>query len=145
MDAQGDRRADHAGYIAAVRRGLEARDIRVTKVLLATSSDGRREATVLCHGDEADESAFAEPVPGMASMSWDEENGWSLSVRRGSLTSQVHKGLDVVPDPGDVAAWAAVLLAHPELTPSRDDHPFRDHHVPDPVFEALLAAYPPAG
>jgi hypothetical protein len=81
----------------------------------------------------------------MASMSWDEENGWSVSVRRESLTSQVHKGLDVVPEPGDVAAWAAVLLAHPELTPSRDDHPFRDHRVADPVFEALLAAYPPAG
>jgi hypothetical protein len=27
-------------------------------------------------------------------MRWDEENGWSLSVRGEPLTSEVHKGLD---------------------------------------------------
>ena len=41
-------------------------------------------------------------------MSWDEENGWSLSVRGEPLTSQVHRGLDVAPEPEDVAAWAVV-------------------------------------
>jgi hypothetical protein len=92
-----------------------------------------------------DEDAFAEQVPELASVSWDEENGWSLSVSNESLTGQVHKGLDVVPEPEDVAAWVVVSLAHPELAPGRDDHPFRDHRVADPGFEALLAAYPPAG
>jgi hypothetical protein len=36
MDAQDNRRANQAPCIAAVRRSLEARDISVTDVLLAT-------------------------------------------------------------------------------------------------------------
>ena len=62
-----------------------------------------------------------------------------------TLTSQVRKGLDVAPEPVDVAAWAVVVLAHPELTPSRDDQPLRDHRVADSAFEVLLAAYGSAG
>jgi hypothetical protein len=53
-------------------------------------------------------SVFDYRVPGAASMSWDEENGWSLSVRGEPLTSQVHRGLDVAPEPEDVAASAVV-------------------------------------
>ena len=140
MRAREHRRADHAPYIAAVRRGIEARDIAVTDVTAATSGDGRREAALTLRPNEA---AFAERLPGEASASWDEDNGWSLLARHGPLAGRVHKGLDVVPDPGDVAAWAVVLLAHPELTPSRQDHPFRDHCVVDPDFEARLARYAP--
>lgn len=140
MGAQEHRRADHAAYIAAVGRGLEARDIRVADVTV-TPSGVRREATLLLGPDEG---AFAERVPGEASASWDEDNGWSLLVQRESLASRVYKGLGVVPDPGDVAAWVVTLLAHPELTPSREDNPFRDHRVADPDFEALLARYAPA-
>jgi hypothetical protein len=142
MGVQEHRRAGHAHYMAAVGRALEVRDIRVAEVIVTNSGEGRREATLLLRPDEA---AFAEPVPGQALASWDEDNGWSLLVQRESLASQVHKGLGVVPDPADVAAWAVALLAHPELTPSRDDHPFRDHCVPDPGFEVLLARYAPAG
>ena len=54
------------------------------------------------------------------------------------MAPRVHKGLSVVPDPEDVAAWAVVLLTHPELTPRRENHPFRDHMVVDPAFEAQL-------
>jgi hypothetical protein len=36
-----------------------------------------------------------------------------------------------------------VLLAHPELTPSQEDHPFRDHVVADVAFEDELARYAP--
>jgi hypothetical protein len=49
------------------------------------------------------------------------------------------KGLGVVTDPEDVAAWAVVAMAHPELMPGREDHPFRDHSVADVSFEARLA------
>jgi len=140
MSAREHRRADHAPYIAAVRRGIEARGIAVPDVTAATSGDGRREAALTLRPDEA---AFAERLPGEAAASWDEDNGWSLPARHGPLTGRVHKGLDVVPDPEDVAAWAEVLLAHPELTPSRQDHPFRDHRVADPGFEARLARYAP--
>ena len=140
MSAQEHRRADHAPYIAAVRRGIEMRDIRVTDMQATTSGDGRREATLTLRPDDA---AFAERLPGEASASWDEDNGWSLLVRQESLASRVHKGLDVVPDPEDVAAWAVVLLAHPELTPSYEDHRFRDHSAEDPGFEARLARYAP--
>ena len=105
---------------------------------VSTSPDGRREATLTLRPDSA---AFAERLPEEVSASWDEDDGWSMLVRRDSLVSQVHKGLGVLPDPGDVAAWAVVLLAHPELTPSYEDHPFRDHAVADSGFEQELARY----
>ena len=142
MGTQEHRRADHSPYIRAVRRGIEARDICVADMAVTSSSGGRREARLLLR---LDEGTFAERVPGEASATWDEDNGWSMLVQRKSLASRVHKGLGVVPDPEDVAAWAVALLAHPELTPSREDHPFRDHRVADPDFEALLAAYAAAG
>ncbi len=140
MGTRDHRRADHGPYIAAVRHRMETRDIRVTRVTNAVSGDGRREATLVLRPDE---SAFAERLPGEASMSWDEDNGWSMLVRQGPLVNQVHKGLGVVPDPDDVTAWAVTLLAHPELTPSYEDHPFRDHRVQDAGFEAQLARCAP--
>lgn len=140
MSAPEDRCTDHAPYIAAVCRSIEARDIRVTEMQVTTAEDGRREATLTLRPDDV---AFAERLPAEASANWDEENGWSLLARRESITSRVHKGLGVAPEPEDVAAWAVVLLAHPELTPSYEDHPFRDHSVADPGFEAQLARYAP--
>jgi hypothetical protein len=140
MGTQEHHRADHVPYIAAVRRGLETCDIHVANVTATTAGAGRREATLVLRPDD---TAFAERVPQEASAIWDEDNGWSLLVRHGPLADHVHKGLGVVPDPEDVAAWAVVLLAHPELTPSRDDHPFRDHSAADPEFEAQLARYAP--
>ncbi len=138
VSAQEHRRFDHAPYIAAVRRAIEIRDVRVTDTQVSTSPDGRREATLTLRPDSA---AFAERLPEEASASWDEDNGWSMVVRRDSLVSQVHKGLGLLPGPGDVAAWAVVLLTHPELTPSYEDHPFRDHVVADHSFEEQLARY----
>src|ERR1017187_1704346 len=134
------RRADHAAYVAAVVRRVEARGIRVTDVRTTVAAYSRREATLQLRPDE---TAFPLQVPPEASASWDEEDGWSLTIDGSPAASRVHKGLGVVPDPDDVAAWVTVLLAHPELTPSREEHPFRDHSVPDPVFEAQLARYAP--
>lgn len=144
MTVIGDRdgRVDHGPYIAAIGRDLEARDIRVADATVTTADDGRREAALLLRPDE---SAFAEPVPEEAWASWDECDGWSLLVRDEAATSDVYKGLEVLPDPEDVSAWAVTLLAHPEVTPSREDHPFRDHSVADPEFEAQLARYASAG
>ena len=138
VSAQEHRRSDHVPYIAAVRRGLEERDIHVTDTQVSTSSDGRREATLTLRPDSA---AFAERVPEEASASWDEDDGWSMLVLRDSLVSQVHKGLGVLPGPEDVAAWAVVLLTHPGLTPSYEDHACRDHAVADSRFEQELARY----
>ena len=135
-------KVDHGPYITAVGRGLEGRDVRVADVTVTVAADDRREATLLLRPDE---SAFAEGVPAEARASWDEENGWSLRVSREVPGGDLRKGLGVVPDPEDVAAWAVVALAHPELTPSREDHPFRDRSVADPGFEAVLAGYAPAG
>lgn len=140
MGTQEHHQADHVPYIAAVRRGIETRGIHVANVTATTAGDGRREATLVLRPHD---TAFAERVPPEASAIWDEDNGWSLLVRHGPLANHVHKGLGVVPDPEDVAAWAVVMLAHPELTPSRDDHPFRDHSAVDSEFEAQLARYAP--
>jgi hypothetical protein len=96
-----------------------------------------------------DDPGVAAEGRGDASLCWDEEDGWSLRVRldESDLSSgvPVYKGLGVVPEPEDVAVWVAVLLAHPEVTPSREDHPFRDHLTQDRAFEELLARYSPAG
>jgi Family of unknown function (DUF6292) len=138
MSTHAPRRADHARYITAIRGAVEARDIRVTDMQVSASPDGRREAVLTLRPDS---EAFAERVPEAASASWDEDNGWSIGVRGGLPAGRVHKGLSVLPDPEDVAAWVVVVLAHPELTPSYEDHPFRDHEVADPEFEVQLARY----
>ena len=138
MSAHGPERADHAFYIAAVRGAVEARDVRVADVQVSTSSDGRREALLALRSDD---EAFAERVPEVASVSWDEDNGWSILLQDGSLVSRVHKGLGVLPEPEDVAAWVVVALAHPELTSSYEEHPFRDHKVADPEFEEQPAGF----
>jgi hypothetical protein len=131
-------RADHAPYIAAVCRDLRARDLRVADTLVWTAADGRRDATLLLRPDEG---AFPAPVPGLVRLRWNEEDGWSVAVHGGPAAAAVYKGLDVAPGPQDVAAWAAVAVAHPELTPSREQHPFRDHSAADASFEAWLAHY----
>jgi hypothetical protein len=137
----GPRKADHGPYIEAVRRGMLARDIAVKSTFVGAWPDGRREATLLLRPDD---SAFAERLPGEVSASWDEDSGWSMSVCRDSFVSRVGKGLGVLPTPDDVAIWAVTLLTHPELTPSYEDGPFRDHEKPDPGFEEQLARYGPA-
>jgi hypothetical protein len=80
-----------------------------------------------------------------ATVTWDEENGWSMAERRGQESTgtlgPVYKGLDIVPDPEDVAVWVEVLLSHPGVTPSREDHPFRDSFIDDPAFEEQLSRY----
>lgn len=140
MSVQQEDRADHTAYITAVSASIEARDIRVTDLLATTAEDGRREASLMLRPDIG---AFAEQIPGRATASWDEENGWSLLMAGDAVAARVHKGLSVLPDPEDVAAWAVVLVTHTELTPSRENHPLRDHTVADPAFEAQLARYAP--
>lgn len=139
------RRAGHAGYIEAVRRSLEKNDVDVTSARIGDRAQVR---SAELHIRPA-AGAFAAPVPAEAFLRWDEENGWSLGLRRdlatGVVLNPVHKGLGVLPDPEDVAAWAVVLLTHPELTPSREDHPFRDSAVADHEFEAQLARYASGG
>jgi Family of unknown function (DUF6292) len=135
--------AAHAGYIDAIRRRLEEQEITVT-LARTGSRHGVRTAELHIH-PAADIAATA--VPDEAFLAWDEERGWSFGLSRDPARlaplSPVHKGLGVLPDPEDVASWVMVLLTHPELTPSREDHPFRDHAVEDPEFEAQLVRYTP--
>lgn len=142
MGVTGRDRAGHAPYIGAVRRCLEAREVEVITVSLS-GHDGRRSALMLLGPDDA--AAATETGSGDAAVTWDEENGWSLAARGDAEAvaagEPVYKGLGVVPDPDDVAAWVVVLLAHPELTPSREGHPFRDRSDGDPAFEESLARY----
>lgn len=134
-------RADHAAYIGAVQRDLEEREVIVT-LIRTGGSHGVRNAELHLRPIP---DVTATPVPEEAFLDWDEENGWSLGLRHDPVTlavlSPVYKGLGVLPDPDDVASWVVVLLTHPELTPSREDHPFRDHAVEDSDFEARLARY----
>jgi hypothetical protein len=133
----------HSAYINVVHRCLQEHDIRVSQIM-AVSSRGPRNAQLRLRPAP---DALADPVPEEAFLHWDEENGWSLGLRRDpetlAIVNPIFKGLSVLPDPEDVASWVVVLLAHPEVTPSREDHPFRDHAVEDPEFEAQLAQYAP--
>jgi hypothetical protein len=135
----------HFAYINAVHDCLQERDIRVSATMEVTSRGPRNAQLRLRPAPDA----FADPVPGEAFLYWDEENGWSLGLRHDPATlaivSPTFKGLGLLPDPEDVASWVVVLLTHPELTPSREDHPFRDHTVDDPEFEAQLSQYAPGG
>lgn len=137
----GHTRLGHTRYIHEVLHRLELRDVAVRLINMG-SPGGRREARLLLRPDQ---DAFAEQVPDEAALGWDEENGWSLVISADPdvplAPAPFYKGLSVLPDPEDVAAWVVVLLAHPELTPSREDHPFRDHAASDPAFEDELAKY----
>jgi hypothetical protein len=139
MSAERHVRADHGPYIQAVRRSIEARDIRVAGADIGASADSGRTASLTLRPDR---EAFAEAVPAEALAFWDEEDGWSLLVRPQPAGSRVSKGLAVLPGPADVAAWVEVALTHPELTPSYEDGPLRARGVADPEFEARLARYP---
>jgi hypothetical protein len=142
VDEASPSKADHAPYIAAVCRDLEARDVWVADTLVWNGRDGLREATLLL---QFDADAFPVVAPGPVRVRWNEEDGWSVLVHGESAAGRVYKGLDVVPDPEDVAAWVVVALTRPDLTLSREDHPYRDHSVPDASFEAQLAGYAPLG
>jgi hypothetical protein len=142
MGEPGPVRAGHGAYIAAVRCGLEERDVDVASARIGDLGVRTAELHICPASGE-----FAVPAPAEAFMHWDEENGWSLGLRRdlasGAVLNPVYKGLGVLPDPEDVASWVVVLLTHPELTPSREDHPFRDSADADHEFEAQLAQYAP--
>ena len=134
MTAGQHARADHGPYVRAVCRSIEARDIRVASADIGSSAGHGRAASLTLRPEQ---EAFAEPVPDNAVALWDEEHGWSLTARGSRIT----KGLAVVPDPADVAAWVTVALTHPELTPTYEGGPLRIGGVPDPGFEARLARY----
>lgn len=131
-------RADHVPCVAAVCRELEARDVRVVDTMAWTGRDGRRQAVLLLRRED---DAFAVDASGQVSARWNEEDGWSILAGEEPSAGGVYKGLGVVPDPADVAVWAVVAIAHPELTSSREGHPFRDHSVADASFEVQLATY----
>lgn len=139
-NAASESRADHAPYIAAVCSDLERRDVRVVDTMVWTSRDGRRQAVLLLNPDDG---AFPVEAVGQVRAQWNEEDGWSILAGEEPSGGGVYKGLGVVPDPEDVATWAVVAVTHPELTPSREDHPFRDYSVVDASFEAQLATYAP--
>lgn len=137
MSAEGQVPADHGPYIRAVCRSIEGQDIRVAEADIRASRGQGRTASLTLRPEQ---EAFAEPVPDEALAFWDEKNGWSLLARR----SRISKGLAVLPDPADVAAWVVVALTHPELTPSYEDGQLPASGVADPDFEARLARYPAA-
>lgn len=141
MSAEPHVRADHRPYIEAVCASIEARGIRVAGNGTGASPGTGRTARLTLRPDQ---EAFAEPVPDEALALWDEVHGWSLLASPQPAGCRISKGLAVLPDPADVAAWVAVALAHPELTPSYENGPLREHGVADPEFEARLARYPAA-
>ena len=78
VGSSGGDRSRHAPYISAVRRCLEAREVRVITVSLS-GHGGRRSALILLGPD--DPTAATETGSGDATVTWDEENGWSLAAR----------------------------------------------------------------
>jgi Family of unknown function (DUF6292) len=133
-------RADHAPYVAAVRRALEARDLVIQGMAATFTANGCRQAMLELR-PEAGSPAELAPEPVIAS--WDEERGWSL---RDQLGVVFREGIEVLPEPGAVAAWIVVALAYPALAATFPDcDRFRGHTAADAVFELRLAGYAPGG
>jgi hypothetical protein len=133
--------ADHRPYARAVRRALRARGILVPEMTVTASADGLREATLMLRlPGEAD----TEPVPELVVASWDEETGWGLRLADQPPAGEFSEGTRVLPDPGEVAAWAVIALTYPALAAAGPDRGrFRDHAISDPSFESRLASYAP--
>jgi len=70
-----------------------------------SSSNGRTAWLAL----QPEAEAFAELVEALAF--WEEENGWSVLTQHESAENRLSKGLDVLTDPADVAAW--IVVARP--------------------------------
>ncbi|KWX05861.1 hypothetical protein TH66_00560 [Carbonactinospora thermoautotrophica] len=133
-------RADHRPYVDAVCAALEAQEIGVGTRW--TSATRLREATVRLAPDP-EETAFGEAEEVL--LRWTEEAGWFLvapTVHEGQcLEFPWYMGFGVLPDPDEVAVWVDTLLIRPDLTPSREDGPYRRHTDYDPEFEQALRSY----
>jgi hypothetical protein len=129
--------AGHGPYIRAVGRGIEARDIAVSGVVVRGLGEEVRWARLTLRPDRDE---FAGAVVAEATAEWDEESGWSLVLPGGSAGQGILKGLDQLPDPAEVAAWVVVTLTHPELSLSHE----YDSSAPalgEEEFRARLARY----
>lgn len=135
--------APHDGYIAAVHAALADQDIAVEYVVL--DREPLRSATLYLSIDEDDfDSPFLQAEELL--MRWTEEDGWILIApvlqENGVMTrAPWHHGFSVLPDPEEIATWAAILLSRPDLTISREDGPYRGRRDNDPGFENALLRY----
>ena len=132
-------RADHWPYIEAVCRALVSCGIRVSELTLPESEPPCRQARLVLR-PMAD--AFASNVPETATASWDESNGWQITVSHEDLVSQFAEGTNVLLTPHGFAAWAVITLTQPGQADG-NDHTRRPHdpRVSDPEFEARLMTY----
>lgn len=130
------------GYVAAVCAELAEQDITVLHVELGYTPL-RRAALALSIDPDDFDSPFHEAEELL--LLWTEEDGWSLvaPVVQNDVVTRApwHHGFIALPTPEAVANWAAVLLARPDLTISREDGPFRNRHDADAAFEDVLRQY----
>lgn len=131
-------RTDHQPYIQAVVAGVERIGLTVAGHAVTGRPPAVRNAVITLappdSGPYADEDTDLELV-------WDEAFGWVARLPAEAGTSDWFMGEDLVPAPDRVARWIDMVLANPELTPSREDGPGRLPENDDADFEARLSAY----
>lgn len=138
--------ADHRPYIETVRVALLLRDIRVGAATFNTGRVRSAAMTLLPPDDDFDEPwhhTFTSAQ--FVELRWNEEEGWSLLALHPAdaalLPTRWRHGFAVILPPDEVSTWLALLLTMPGVSSSREDGPYRTHQMPDPAFEASLAAY----
>ncbi|CAL9677699.1 hypothetical protein SUDANB95_08026 (plasmid) [Actinosynnema sp. ALI-1.44] len=122
-DGGGSPRASHEAYVRKVVLALADRGVQADDVEVLASAVRRAQMTVT----EIEPMGTLWESAQSVRLLWDERNGWSWQVHyvgEQEPRTPIFFGLSAVPEPRAVADWMAVSLAHPEVTPSREDGPF---------------------
>ncbi len=131
-------RSDHQPYVQVVVEEIEEIGLAVLGHAVPGRPPAVRTAVVTLavpdSGPYADEDEDIE-------LAWDEAFGWVLRLPAEAGVSNWFMGEDLVPSPGRVARWVDMVLAHPGMTPSREDGPQRLPESDDEAFETRLSAY----
>ena len=127
--------ASHEAYVRKVVTALADRGIRADDVQAVAETPRRAWMTV----SEVEPLGTHWQAARWVRLRWDEDRGWSWQVLYSSEReprSPIFFGVSAVPAPDAVADWMLVSLAHPEVTPNRQDGP-----LTTPDLDARLRGY----
>lgn len=131
-----------AAYITAVRQALEDDEIGVLDHHV--DEDGDTPGARINLDTDQDDLAFTDLDT--LTLGWDTEHGWWITLVYqpgvGIAPPPIYRGIDLVPTPEVVTAWAGMVLTHPAAIASRNE-PVRQPGD-TAAIEHALRSYEPA-